>query len=105
MNKNLIRLTESDLHRIVKESVAIILEGFGKGNKYSFNGDGNEDCEFLTDNGYSIGLVNHFKKEVSPCHGYYWPNKSSKSLMNYAKRMGYVYKDPEMPRNLNKTLE
>lgn len=105
MNKNLIRLTESDLHRIVKESVAIILEGFGKGNKYSFNGDGNEDCEFLTYNGHSIGLVDHFNKVVSPCHGYYFPSNRSKGLMNHAKRLGYVYDDPEMPKELNKTLK
>jgi len=103
--KKIIRLTESDLHKIVKKTVSTILESYGLGDKYSFNGDGNIDCQFLTDNGYSIGLVNHFKKEVSPCHGYYWPNKYSKGLMNYAKRLGYVYKDHEMPRNLNKTLK
>lgn len=62
---------------------------FGKRNKYSFNGDGNLDCEFLTSTfndgySYSVGLVNHFKKEVSPCHGYCYPNRYAKSLMNYA---------------------
>lgn len=82
---------------------------FGKGSKYSFNGDGNLDCEFLTstfEDGYpySVGLVNHFKKEVSPCHGYHYPNRCAKNLMNYALRMGYTYVDSEMPSEKNKTL-
>ena len=82
---------------------------FGKGSKYSFNGDGNLDCEFLTstiEDGYpySVGLVNHFKKEVSPCHGYHYPNRRAKNLMNYALRLGYTYVDSEMPSEKNKTL-
>ena len=82
---------------------------FGKGNKYSFNGDGNLDCEFLTSklsDGYraSVGIVNHNKKEVSPCHGYHYPNRRAKSLMNYALRMGYTYVDGNMPSRVNKTL-
>ena len=82
---------------------------FGKGSKYSFNGDGNLDCEFLTstfEDGYpyNVGLVNHFKKEVSPCHGYCYPNRCAKNLMNYALRMGYTYVDSEMPSEKNKTL-
>ena len=83
---------------------------FGKGSKYSFNGDGNLDCEFLTstfEDGYpySVGLVNHFKKEVSPVHGYYYPNKTAKHLMNYALKLGYTYVDSSMPDKLNKTLK
>lgn len=82
---------------------------FGKGSKYSFKGDGNLDCEFLTstfEDGYpyNVGLVNHFKREVTPCHGYYYPNRCAKSLMNYALRMGYTYVDSEMPSEKNKTL-
>lgn len=82
---------------------------FGKGSKYSFNGDGTLDCEFLTstfEDGYpySVGLVNHFKKEVSPCHGYHYPNRCAKNLMNYALRLGYTYVDSEMPSEKNKTL-
>ena len=82
---------------------------FGKGNKFSFNGDGNLDCEFLTstfEDGYpySVGLVNHFKKEVSPCHGYYYPNRCAKNLMKYALKLGYTYVDSEMPSEKNKTL-
>lgn len=82
---------------------------FGKGSKYSFNGDGNLDCEFLTstfEDGYpySVGLVNHFKKEVSPCHGYHYPNRCAKNLMNYALKLGYTYVDSEMPSKSNKTL-
>lgn len=76
-----------------------------KGSKYSFNGDGNLDCEFLTDgNSYSVGLVNHFKKEVSPCHGYHYPNKCANKLMRYALKLGYTYVDGEMPSTKNKTL-
>ena len=82
---------------------------FGKRNKYSFNGDGNLDCEFLTSTfndgySYSVGLVNHFKKEVSPCHGCCYPNRQAKSLMNYALKLGYTYVDSEMPSIKNKTL-
>ena len=82
---------------------------FGKGSKYSFNGDGNLDCEFLTstfEDGYpyNVGLVNHFKKEVSPCHGYYYPNRCAKGLMNCALKLGYTYVDSEMPSTKNKTL-
>jgi len=99
---------------------------FGKGSKYSFNGDDNLDCEFLTstfEDGYpyNVGLVNHFKKEVSPCHGYYYPNRRAKGLrspchgyyypnrfakglMNYALKLGYTYVDSEMPSTKNKTL-
>ena len=82
---------------------------FGKRNKYSFNGDGNLDCEFLTSTlkdgySYNVGLVNHFKKEVSPCHGYCYPNKCAKSLMNYALKLGYTYVDSEMPSIKNNTL-
>lgn len=81
---------------------------FKRGNKYSFNGDGRLDCEFLTSikNGYSynVGLVNHFKKKVSPCHGYHYPNKCAKNLMNYALKLGYTYVDSGMPSEKNKTL-
>lgn len=80
-----------------------------KGDKYSFNGDGNLDCEFLASTSedgypYNVGLVNHFKKEVSPCHGYHYPNRCAKSLMNYAVKLGYTYVDSEMPSRKNKTL-
>lgn len=107
MNEKLIRLTESDIHRIVKESVVTILERYGKGGSYSFNGDGVKDCEFLTSpwDGYTVGLVNHNKKTVSPMHGYYYPNGSSKSLMKYALKRGYEYVDPYMPEKLNKTIK
>ena len=82
---------------------------FGKGSKFSFNGDGNLDCEFLTstfEDGYpyNVGLVNHFKKEVSPCHGYYYPNRCANGLMNCALKLGYTYMDSEMPSEKNKTL-
>lgn len=83
---------------------------FGKGSKYSFNGDGNLDCQFLTQSDfsgykYNVGLVNHFKKTVSPCHGYYYPNSTANSLMKYALKLGYTYVDGEMPSTKNKTLQ
>lgn len=83
---------------------------FGKGEKYSFNGDGNLDCQFLTQSDfsgykYNVGLVNHFKKTVSPCHGYYYPNSTSRSLMKYALKLGYKYVDYGMPEHINKTLK
>lgn len=82
---------------------------FGKGNKYSFNGDGNLDCEFLTSTfkdgyTYNVGLVKHTKREVSPCHGYHYPNRCAKNLMKYALRIGYTYVDSEMPSTKNKTI-
>ncbi len=84
---------------------------FGKGSKYEYKDkDGNlVRCEFLTsafEDGYpySVGLVNHFKKEVTPCHGYHYPNRCARNLMNYASRMGYTYVDDAMPSVRNKTL-
>lgn len=84
---------------------------FGKGDKSSYklpNGDVVE-TQFLTSklsDGYrtSVGIVNHYRKEVSPCHGYHYPNRRAKSLMNYALRMGYTYVDGNMPSRVNKTL-
>ena len=93
-----------------KLNIQILNNMFGKGSKYSFNGDGNLDCQFLTstfEDGYpySVGVVNHAKKEVSPCHGYHYPNRCAKSLMNYAFKLGYTYEDSEMPNKLNKTIK
>ena len=79
---------------------------FGKGEKYSFRGDGNLDCQFLTTcdgNNYVCGLVNHALKVVSPVHGYYYPNSTAMSLMRYALKLGYVYEDEGMPAKVNKT--
>lgn len=84
---------------------------FGKGSKSSYklpNGDVVE-TEFLTSklsDGYraSVGFVDHYRKEVSPCHGYYYPNRRAKSLMKYALRIGYTYVDCNMPSRVNETL-
>lgn len=84
---------------------------FGKGSKSSYklpNGDVVK-TEFLTstfEDGYpyDVGLVNHYNKEVRPCHGYHYPNRCAKSLMHYALRLGYIYVDSEMPAVKNKTL-
>lgn len=53
---------------------------------------------------YSCGLIHHNKKEISPCHGYYYPNPMATQMMKYAKKIGYKYKDCEMPSSKNKTL-
>lgn len=82
MNKKLIRLTEQDLHRIVKESVNRIL---------------NEICEGVGDeyvkgpDGYSHYYINHRDKTVSPMHGYY----SSKAPKKKAEKLGYRYIKPQ----------
>ncbi len=112
MNRKLIRLTESDLHRIVNESVNRILkEGFGKGGKYTYKAKdgGTANCEFVTstfEDGYpySVGLIDHNKKEVYPCHGYHYPNRCANGLMRKALSLGYTYVDSEMPPEKNKTL-
>ena len=110
--KQRIGLTESDLHRIIKESVRRVLkESYGKGTKYTYktqDGD-TANCEFITstyDDEYphAVGLIDHYKKEVRPCHGYYYPNPCAKGLMKKALSLGYTYVDSEMPSKKNKTL-
>lgn len=77
MNNKLIRLTEGDLHRIVKECVGRILNENRR--------DGN--LEFVTGkDGYTNYVIDHDKKEVSPMHGYY-PNAGK----NRAKKLGYKF--------------
>lgn len=53
---------------------------------------------------YTCGLIHHNKKEISPCHGYYYPNPMATQMMKYAKKIGYKYVDCEMPSSKNKTL-
>ena len=84
---------------------------FGKGNKYEYKDKcGNlVKCEFVTstfEDGYpySVGLINHFKKEISPCHGYHYPNRCAMGLMKKALEMGYRYVDDCMPEKKNKTI-
>ena len=110
--KQTIRLTEGDLHRIVKESVNRILkESYGKGEKYTYKTEdgGAANCEFVTatfEDGYpySVGLIDHNKKEIYPNHGYHYPNRCAKGLMKKALSLGYTYVDSEMPSEKNKTL-
>lgn len=109
--KQVIRLTESDLHKIVKESVNKVLgEGYGKGEKYTYKTEDGDtvNCEFVTSTfdgyPYSVGLINHNRKEVYPCHGYHYPNRCAEGLMKYALSLGYTYVDGEMPPKKNKTL-
>ncbi len=81
MNKKLIRLTESDLHQIVKESVYRILSEARRGDDEYVKGP----------DGYSHYYINHKDKTVSPIHGYY----SSKAPKKYAERNGYRYIEPK----------
>ncbi len=81
MNKKLIRLTEQDLHRIVKESVNRILSEVRRGDDEYVKGP----------DGYSHYYINHKDRTVSPIHGYY----SSKAPKKYAERNGYRYIEPK----------
>jgi len=81
MNKKLIRLTESDLHQIVKESVYRILSEARRGDDEYVKGP----------DGYSHYYINHKDRTVSPIHGYY----SSKAPKKYAERNGYRYIEPK----------
>ena len=81
MNKKLIRLTEQDLHRIVKESVNRILNEVRRGDDEYVKGP----------DGYSHYYINHKDRTVSPIHGYY----SSKAPKKYAERNGYRYIEPK----------
>lgn len=81
---------------------------FGLGKKYSSKGDGNLDCQILETcdgNRWCCGIVNHSLKKVYPIHGYYYPNSTSKGLMEYAIKLGYRYDDEFMPAKVNKTLK
>lgn len=79
--KRTIRLTESDLHRIVKETVNRILSEERRGDDEYVKGP----------DGYSRYYINHKDRTVSPIHGYY----SSNEPKEYAKRHGYRYIEPK----------
>ena len=81
MNKKIIRLTEQDLHKIVKESINKILSEVRRGDDEYVKGP----------DGYSHYYINHKDKTVSPIHGYY----SSKAPKKYAERNGYKYIEPK----------
>jgi len=94
MTKKVIRLNESDLHNMVKESVKRILkEGYFKDKPITYDlGNSREDkYQTLRYNGIAVGTVDHTHKTVSPMHGYFYPNPVSKGLMRYAKKLGYEY--------------
>jgi hypothetical protein len=77
VEENIIRLTESDLHTIVKEVVNQMISERREGNH-----------EFVKGNdGYSQYYINHGDKSVSAIHGY--PGAGKK----YAKNHGYEYHD------------
>lgn len=54
--------------------------------------------------GWSVGMVNTETKSVCPCHGWHYPNPTSKALMKYAKKLGYRFYDYAMPNKVNKTI-
>ena len=76
MNKKLIRLTENDLHRIVKDVVSQVINERRDGNLEFVKGK----------DGYTNYVIDHEKKEVSPMHGYY-PNGGKAR----AKKLGYRF--------------
>lgn len=54
------------------------------------------------DGGMSCGIIDHEKKTVAPCHGYYFPNPKSRVLRSIAKRLGYQYNDEEFEKYMQK---
>ena len=73
MDKKVIRLTESDLHRIVKESVNRILNEIGNGPEYQkklgalqarkvINADGNTDDELFDNQAKEGGRIYNYAK-------------------------------------------
>lgn len=75
MNKRLIRLTESGLHRIVKESVKRILEG-----------------EFDKDGGYySDKEINAIENAFTPKKGVDVLNRGAKVVQGYVNPESYYY--------------
>ena len=95
MTKKVIRLNESDLHNMVKESVKRILkEGYLAKDKpitYDLGNGGEDKYQTLRYNGIAVGTVDHTHKHVTPAHGYFYPHPISKMLMAYAKKLGYEY--------------
>ena len=57
--------------------------------RYSYNGNGILDCEMYAAaySGLPCYIVNHFKKEVSACHGYFSSGK------DVAKKLGYTFNE------------
>lgn len=74
--QTIIRLTESDLHRIVKDVVNQVISERRDGNLEFVKGK----------DGYTNYVIDHEKKEVSPMHGYY-PNGGKAR----AKKLGYRF--------------
>ena len=76
MTKKIIRLTEGDLHKIVKDVVNQVINERRDGNLEFVKGK----------DGYTNYVIDHEKKEVSPMHGYY-PNGGK----SRAKKLGYRF--------------
>lgn len=86
--KKIVKLTESDLHRIVKECVNKILNEARRGDDEYVKGP----------DGYSRYYINHKNRTVSPIHGYY----SSEEPKKYAEKNGYRYIEPKGSAKKNK---
>lgn len=86
--KKIVKLTESDLHRIVKECVNKILNEARRGDDEYVKGP----------DGYSQYYINHKNRTVSPIHGYY----SSEAPKKYAEINGYRYIEPKGSAKKNK---
>ena len=80
MNKKLIRLTESDLHRIVKESVNRIVEETN--DDYNYNGCG----VFIV---IKRALSNIMKSFPKDCYEYKWATRVAKELNSIIENQGH----------------
>ena len=80
MNKRLIRLTESDLHRIVKESVNRIVEETN--DDYNYNGCG----VFIV---IKRALSNIMKSFPKDCYEYKWATRVAKELNSIIENQGH----------------
>lgn len=69
------------------ESVKMMYDGYHIYDIYSYNGDAKFDVVVLSRDGWPQLIVNHYKKEVTPIHGYMGCGK------NFAKEIGYKYCD------------
>ena len=80
MNKKLIRLTESDLHRIVKESVNRVV----KESRVDYYYDGKGVFIVL-----KMALDNILKSFPKDCYEYKWATRVAKELNSIIENQGY----------------
>ena len=53
------------------------------------------NIQWIENDGYTVGKINHNKKTISPCHGYYSPHPMAKTLKSYADKINYIYIEPK----------